>query len=112
VDYSFLSNPILNLTTGRLSFKFSPQAQTSLDRDTSNILNSFLNLPNNTPNNAIVIETPTLSREHLDHFMSVMTSALAERNVDSLRITHIENPEIPSDEYFEAVLYFFVSQGK
>jgi hypothetical protein len=102
----------LNLTTGRLSLIFSPQVQTSLDRDTSNLLDIFLRLPNNTQDNALVIETPILSREQRDQFMTVLGSALAERNIDSQRITHIENPEIPSNEHFEAVLYFMTTQGK
>ena len=107
-----VSNPILNLTTGALSFSFSPKLQTALDKDTSTMLDQFLLSKRNVPENDIAVETPKLSSNDTTLFMNVITSALKERNVNTSRIVHIVDPKIPLSDNFEVVVYYIERTGK
>ena len=107
-----IGNPTVNLTAGRFSFFFSLNNQTSLDRQTSMLLDTFLTSPRNVPDSKIAIETPKLSADDTKSFMSIMTGALGERNIESQRIVHIIDPEIPLSEHIEVILYYIENSNK
>ena len=107
-----IGNPTVNLTAGRFSFFFSMNNQTSLDRQTSTLLDTFLTSPKNVPDSKIAIETPKLSTDDTKSFISIMTSALGERNIESQRIVHIIDPDIPLSEHIEVVLYYIEGNNK
>ena len=107
-----IGNPTVNLTTGRFTFFFSLNIQTSLDYETGLMLDKFLTSPRNIPSSIIAIETPKLSNEDTTSFMSVITGALGERKIDSERITHIIDPDIPLGEHIEVNLYYIIRDEK
>ena len=106
-----IGSPSVNITAGRFTFYWSKNLQTSLDRETTSMLGTFLASPKNTPDSMIAIETPNLSEEDKNLFISVMTSALGELGIDSGRITHIVDPNIPLSEHIEVNLYYIASQN-
>ena len=101
-----VGNPVLNLSSGKLTFFFTLSMQNTLDKETSMMLDKFLTSPKNVRSNLIAIETPKLPSDDSKEFMSVMTSELGYRNVSTARVVHIIDPEIPLSEHIEVNLYY------
>jgi len=103
----------VNPIEGTLSFLFSPNIQSTLDNNTSSMLDLFLSSPKNTPDSIVAVETPQLPLETLDSFIPVITDALAERGVSNNRIAYITDSSVPlADGSFEVSLSYISRRPK
>ena len=100
--------PALDLVGEKLSFFYSPDSQSSLDHETLSVLDVFLSLPKNIPQNTIAIETPVLPEEKAGMFTAVITETLAERGVPDRRLAYIVDPNAPLGDFIEVSLYYIV----
>ena len=99
-------NPVVNLSAGTFKFFFSVDLQSTLDRNSLILLDTFLASPKNRPETVIAVETPRLDSSDNNLVMSAITSALGERNIGTERIMQLVDPQIPLSDFFEVNLYY------
>jgi len=85
----------VNPTEGTLSFLFSPNLHSTLDAESTSMLDEFLSSPKNTSQSIVAVETPQLPPEVFDVFVPVIVDAFTERGVVSNRIAYITDPTVP-----------------
>ena len=103
----------VNPTEGTLSFLFSPNLQSSLDDETSSMLDEFLRSPKNTTNSIIAVKTPQLSLDVSQKFVSIIVDSFAKRDVPETRLAYITDSSVPlADGSFEVDMSFISRRPK
>ena len=97
---------------GTLSFSFFPDRQTTLNRETTSMLDTFLSSPNNTQDSFIIIEIPRVSDEDVEKLMAAVVSAFAAQGVGEQRLTFSTRPSDVSGGAIDVNLYYVAHQGK
>lgn len=96
---------------GTLSFVFSPELHSSLDAETSHMLDDFLTSPRNTFDSTIAVEIPRLSIDVSQRFVNVIADAFAERNIERNRIAYITDPSVPLSDGSFRVNFSYIDRG-
>jgi len=102
----------VNPTEGTLSFLFSLNSSDSLDDETVVMLDVFLGSPKNTRDSVIAVETPQLSRELSEKFVSTIIGAFTSRGITENRIAYITNQNVPLADAFEVNLFYISRRPK
>ena len=99
-------------TVGTLTFMYSPGLQDTFDAEILSALIDFLRSPGITPDCLIAIETPLLSGEDAERFISVVISAFAANGVREHQLDFIALPLADSDGMFQVTMYYMKNNGK
>ena len=74
------------LSSGILTFSFSPGTQTTLDNRTVSLISEFLKSSKNTKSSIIVIETPRLTAQDADTLTQAVKNAFTSKGVSVQRL--------------------------
>jgi len=96
----------LDVSTGKMTFPFSPESQNSLDDSTIAMIGQFLTSPQNTSESKIAVEIPQLTDEETASMTTVILNAFVKNDVSLSDIVFFVYPPEPGAKTFDINISF------